>query len=196
MADTPKLTSKAIEKLGLPAGVAGVLNAIHAEVADSYRDAFIEMIQVMKQQASALDRIQTTLNVLVSQFAPQFGGQKLPVAFSVAADGNSADVAKAIVVSDPIATGYTLSQSDLANALTIGAADVSVLVRAFKLKEDGQCAVVVRHGKGTSNEMVNYHARAVTKFMELVKNPPRSLGRDQTRALERARRQLEGRLTK
>lgn len=187
--DAREIASKAIEKLGLPKEVSEVLAAIQAEIADAYRQGFVEMVQAMKQQASALDRIQTTLNVLVQHLAPSLQGkEKLPVAFAVVKEGERADLAKAVVVADPIGAGYTLSQSDLAKAVGISQADASILVRAFDFKADGECAVVVRKGK--SREIVNYHPRAVRRFLELVANPPKDLTQEQVTAIERVRRKL------
>jgi hypothetical protein len=188
--DVPELASKAIEKLGLSKEVTEKLGEIQSEIADAYRAAFVEMVQAMKQQASALDRIQTTLNILV-QHLPIFVGpnRPLPTAFAVAAEGERADLAKAVVAADPIGAGYTLSQTDLARALGLAQADVSILVRAFGLPDDGQCAVVVR--KGSGREIVNYHPRAVRRFQELVAHPGKSLPkRDQQKALERVRSRL------
>jgi len=38
----------------------------------------------------------------------------MPVAFQVAKEGERPDLATAVVVADPIATGYYLSQADIA----------------------------------------------------------------------------------
>lgn len=68
--------------------------------------------------------------------------------------GEQADLPSAVVVADPIAAGYALTQTNLAEALNLSIADVSELVRAFKLKQD-DCAVTVR--KGQRSDTANYH---------------------------------------
>jgi len=187
MADARDLGAAGLKELGFPQEITEVLQEIQNEVADAYREGFIEMVGAMKQQASALNRIQATLNILIEHVAPQLEG-KVPVAIGVAESDASADVAKAVVVADPIGSGYVLSQSALAQAIGVPATDVSILVRAFKLKDDGQCAVVVR--KGLKSEMVNYHPRAVKRFLEGVANPPRNLSSPQESAIRRVRKRL------
>lgn len=167
--------------------VSAALKEVQAEISGAYRDAFIEIVSTLREQASALNRIQATLEVLVKAVKPELSEQ-LPPAIRVAAPGEAPDVASAVVVADPIGTGYSLSQEQLARALGITQADVSILVRAFKLSEDANCAVVVR--KGASREMVNYHARSIQRIRELIAEPPGSLTRPQRQSLERARRRI------
>ena len=163
------------------------LSAVQAEISDAYRDAFIEVASALREQASALNRIQATLQLLVSAVKPELAAQ-IPPAIRIAAEGEDPDLASALVVADPIATGYTLGQVHLAQALGINQADVSILVRAFKLKDEPDCAVVVR--KGAKQTMVNYHRRAIKRFRELVAKPPAGLTKQQSGALERARKRI------
>ncbi|MBK6461916.1 MAG: hypothetical protein IPF92_13005 [Myxococcales bacterium] len=182
--------AKALEELRLSPPVANALRAVQAEIADAYRDRFIEMTEALRQQASALNRIQETLRVLVAHVAPSLTGQ-LPAAVRVAGPGEEPDLASMLVVADPIGAGYTLSQVDLAKALGLpNASDVSVLVRAFKLDEEGEAAVVVRRGK--RNKIVNYHPRAVEKLRTLILSPPSGLDADQRATIQRVRRKLPG----
>jgi hypothetical protein len=83
-----------------------------------------------------------------------------------------------------------MSQAQLAKALGLPQADVSILVRAFKLNEDENCAVVVRRGSGA--EISNYHARAIDRFREFVAAPPANLDANQRSALERVKKRLGG----
>jgi hypothetical protein len=92
------------------------------------------------------------------------------------------------VVADPIATGYTMTQADLASALGLTAPDVSVFVRAFQFHKDGESAVVVR--KGSKLPTVNYHPRAIERFRALVASPPADLSDEQKKILLRVRRRL------
>jgi hypothetical protein len=187
MGKVVEAASKDIEDLGLSEPVQAALASIQKELADAYRDRFIEMAEALRRQASALDRIQGTLSILVKHVAPQLEGE-VPVALRIAGDGELPDLASTIVVADPIGMGYTLSQSDLAKALDIGQADVSILVRAFKLVDDGECAVVVR--KGTNQKIVNFHPRSVKRFAELVVASHDGLDKNQRSALARVRKRL------
>jgi hypothetical protein len=188
-AETKSVADKSIEKLGLDEATNAALREIRRDVEDAYRDALIELTEAVKRQASALDRIQTTLSLLLERVAPEITvDQKLPIAFSLAAGADSPDVAKALVIADPIAAGYTLNQSDVARLLALSQADVSALVRAFNLAEEDECAVVVRQGK--SRKIVNYHPRALGRLRDLILNPSMPLSGNALSALERSRRKL------
>jgi hypothetical protein len=113
----------------------------------------------------------------------------LPIAIQAAGKRDEADLAQALVLSDPIGAGYTLSQAELAEALGLQAPEVSILARAFKLADDGECAVVVRRGKKGA-VMVNYHPRAFQRFREQVSTPPKGLSEKELQVLERVRRKL------
>lgn len=194
--------AKPINDLGLSPPVAKVLRSIQAEVAEAYRERFIEMTETLRQQASTLARIQETLHILVQALQPQLaaslGDQKVPVAMRVASDGEIPDLASAVVVADPIGAGYMLSQTDLAKALGLphtGASvtDVGILLKAFKLQDDDDCAVTVR--PGTRNKIINYHPRAVDRLRELIAEPPPGLTAAQRSSLDRVRRRLPGAAT-
>lgn len=189
----PKVAStaaKSIDALQLSPQVSKALTRIQAEIGDVYRERFIEMTEVLRQQASALARIQETLHILVEAVAPKLVGQ-IPAAVRIAADGETPDLASTLVVADPIGAGYTLSQADITKALGLAnAADVSVLMRAFKLVDREDCAVTVR--KGNRSKMVNYHPRAVEALRQCIASPPEnvSLTADQVAALKRVRKKV------
>jgi len=184
--DPEDLGAAGAKRLGLSPEVVKKLTEIQAEVSGAYRDTLIEMVQAVNRQASALERIQRTLEILIEHTAPKLKGQA-PAAFRVAADGEQPDIASALVLADPIAAGYTMTQADLARAIGISEPDTSILARAFKLEDDPDCAVVVRGGK---QRTVNYHPRAARRFRELVAKPPRNLSQRQERTAERVRRKL------
>jgi hypothetical protein len=184
------LGGRAIAELGLPPAVEAALRDVIGGLGADYREAFVTMVQAINRQAAALERIQTTLNVLVSKVAPELSDQALP-ALGVAPEGTRPDLASAIIVSDPIATGYVLSQEALARALGIKQTDLSILERAFKLRDDGKCAIVVRRGvrRGKPQDTVNFHPRAIERFRELVATAqPSTLDGNQRSALERIRK--------
>jgi hypothetical protein len=187
MADVRDLSSRSIDQLGLSPGVAQALRDVQGEIAEAYRENFIVMVQTLQQQTAALERIQSTLQILVQHLAPELSG-RVPAAFSVAAADERPDLAKALVVADPISAGFTLSQAGLAEALGLKPTDVSILVKAFGLANDSKCAVVVRKGK--TREIVNYHPQAIQRFRNLVKKPPGALSDNARSALRRVRAQL------
>ncbi len=178
------ISSKAIDQLPVQAEVKDALKDIQAEVADAYREGFVEMVQAIRQQASVLERIQTTLAIMVKHLDPKLEGQ-LPAAVRVAADGESPDLASAMVIADPVGAGFTMSQADIAKALGINQADASILLRAFKLNKDVECAVVVRPGGDQKREVVNYHRRTLDRFRDLAAKPPSGLDPSQRGALKR-----------
>lgn len=81
------------------------------------------MVEAMNRQASAIDRIQTTLELLVRNTRPDLAGQ-IPPVIGIAQAGEEPDLATAVVVADPIAKGYTMSQASLARAVGISQTDV------------------------------------------------------------------------
>lgn len=180
------LASGAIAGLGLKPEINAALQSIHAELTAGYQKHFIKMVEAITRQASALERLQITLNLLVERLDPDIKNL-IPAVLRVAQDHETPDITSRVVVADPIATGYTMTQADLASALGLTQPDVSVFVRAFGLVEDGECAVVVRKGKLPT---VNYHPRAVDRFRELVTSPPATLTDKQKEILSRVRRRL------
>jgi hypothetical protein len=181
------LATRAIEQLDLDENARAALRAIQADLAEQYQQTFLKMLETQRMQASALERLQTTLQLLIERIAPEIK-DRIPIAIRIADNNDQADIASTVVVADPIATGYTMTQANIAEALGIGQADVSILVRAFKLTEDGDCAVTVR--KGPKSSIVNYHSRAIARFRELVASAPEKLTADQKKALDRVRRRL------
>lgn len=182
------LAGAAMNNLPLSPGVKKVLSEIQAELVTSYRDSFLEMVEVIRKQASQLARIQETLQIVVKHIDPKLA-ESTPAAMQIASPGSSPDLATTVVVSDPIGTGYFLSQADIAKALGISSARVSVLVRALGVAEDGDCAVQVRKGKG--RELVNYHPRAIERMRHLIKTTaPETLEEKPRSALRRAKLEL------
>jgi hypothetical protein len=186
---TLSLAASAIERLDLGEEAKQALHAILAELAGQYQQSFVLMLETQRKQASALERLQTTLQLLVEKIAPELK-ERIPVPIRLAEDGEHADLASALVVTDPIAAGYVMSQAQLAQALALSQADVSVLVRAFKLDGEEDCAVVLRKGANGSR-FVNYHPRAIERFRELVERPPTGLDTNQKSALARVRKRTK-----
>jgi hypothetical protein len=188
MTQPVELGKMAVENLELPDEVTRELKTIQAASAESFRESFLAMVEVINRQAAALVRIQTTLELLVRHFKIT-EGEGAPTAFRVAGSDEEVDLATALVVPDPIGAGYTLSQAALAKAMGIGQPDVSILVEAFKLKNEAEYAVTVRSG---AHNMINYHPRVVGRFLELIKTPPSGLNPNQRAALKRVQRRLLG----
>jgi hypothetical protein len=187
--DAPiSLAATAIERLNVGEEAKQALRAILTELAAQYQQSFILMLETQRKQASALDRLQTTLQLLIEKIAPEIK-DRIPVPIRLASEGERADLTSAVILADPMAAGFTMSQAQLAKALGLSQADVSVLVRAFKLNEEEDCAVVVRRGR-TNTEISNYHARAIDRFREIVAAPPAKLDSNQRSALERVRKGL------
>lgn len=188
MGDAQPTALRAIRDLGLPAETEQILVQIYEEVDRSYRDRFVDLTTAIREQSAQLNRIQETLRVLVEAIRPELA-KTAPVAFSVAPADRAPDVATIKVdILDPIAANYTLSQRDVADALGLDQPEVSVLARAFNLRDDADCAMVVRKGKRTT--VVNYHPRAVERFRELLRKPPSGLTDEATATLRRVRRKL------
>lgn len=191
MSSRPKsLATESRRALNLDPRVEAALRDVEDELRSQYAEALVDLSRTVNEQASALNRIQRTLEILVEALRPNLAKdlRDIPPAISVAGDGERPDIASAIVVADPVGAGYVLTQQTLADALGVNQPDVSVLVKAFGLVEDGECAVVVRKGK--QRDIVNYHPRAVQRFRERVANPPSGLNKVQLAALERVRRKL------
>lgn len=189
-ADDPiSIASSAIERLNLSREVKDVLRTIQLDLNTAYQRSFVTMIETMQRQASALERLQTTLQLLIERVAPEIK-DRVPLPVNIVASREDADVSAPLVVTvaDPIGAGYTMTQANLAEALGLSQADVSVLARAFHLTEDGDCAIVVRKGK--TNDTVNYHPRAIERFRQYVAAPPPGLKDDQKTALRRVTRSL------
>lgn len=183
------LGSGAIAGLDVSPEVKAGLHAIQAELTAAYQKNFVEMIETLRRQASALDRLQTTLNLLVQAVHPTLKGVSVGVV--AAAPGTDADL-PSVVLADPIAAGYVFTQGNLAEALGISAGDVSELVRLFKLDQD-DVAMTVRHGK--QRNTVNYHQRAIEKLRGYIEAARRSMPRDLSKNQVSALRRVFGQLT-
>jgi hypothetical protein len=182
MARPRTLVQAALARTDLPEPVQTEIEGIRSELDAAYRERFIEMTQALARQASALDRILRTLEMLVEHSAPELKG-KLP-GLRLAEPGENADVAT--ITADPIAAGYSLSQQALADALNCSQSDVSVLLSEHPLKDDPRYAVVVRRGK--TREIINYHARAIDALGRIIDKPPASLGERGMKAIQRIRK--------
>lgn len=190
MAEVRSFGSKGLDELDLDDDVKEQLRNIQDTVEEAYRDGFFELTQAVKQQASAINRIQQTLNLVLEHVVPEIASKaKIPVAVALAGSSDDADVAKALVVADPIGAGYSMSQADLAKALKLGPADISALIRIFKLADDEDVAVQVRKGK--KRPLINYHPRAADEILRLIRTPPRGLSDNDKKAIERCRRKLK-----
>jgi hypothetical protein len=185
--DVDNIAAHAVDRLELSPEAKQEIKGIQAELLEGYQESFVEMVNSIARQASALERLQNTLNLLIEHIAPELA-TRVPVALRVAGPEEVPDLASAVVLADPIAAGYTLTQTRIAEALGISSSDVSILVRAFAMNNDGECAVTVR--KGQKVDVVNYHPRAIARFREHVANPPARLSKEQKHALERVRRLL------
>lgn len=182
--DVIDLSRDGMRRLGLDDTQIAVLQSIRQEIGDEYRERFAEQTDLLRRQTAAIERLQNTVGVLIEHLWPERKGE-VPTAFKVAGPAEEVDLAT--VTADPIAAGFTLSQTDLARALGITQADVSILVRAFELPDDPACAMIVRRGK---SDLVNYHRDAIERFTALVLDPPQSLKADAKKALERVRRRI------
>lgn len=184
-----RLLDRSIDELDLDEETKVALLRLSMEWELANAERMAEMASAINRQAAAVERLQASLQTLIELLRPELRVEhsgRLPVAFRVADGEASPDVATAQLVADPIALGFTLSQADLARALGLQPATVSVLVRAFRLDEDPDCAVVLRQGKGA--KIVNYNPVAVKRFRQRLQQADAdTLPRDARAALRRAR---------
>jgi hypothetical protein len=152
------------------------------------------MVRAVQEQASALNRIQNTLNLLLGHLAPTIADQA-PPAIRIAGAGEAVDLASAVVVADPIGQGFTLSLTSLAKALGVSPGDLGVIAKALKLNNRPNFSVVVRSGSGPRNSITNYHARAIDEFRRvIIETQISSLSGNERSALRRLKSQLDGKL--
>lgn len=182
MAKPRSLVAAALAKTSMPAEVQDEIAAIRAELDAQYRDRFIEMTGAIAKQASALDRILATLEMLVEHASPELKG-RVP-GLRLAEPGGKADLAT--VAADPIGAGYSLSQQAIADALQCSPSDVSVLLGEHPIKDQPELAVVVRRGK--QREIVNYHQRAVEYLVRIIDKPPAGASSKMRKAIDRIKR--------
>jgi hypothetical protein len=184
------IASQRAKQLKLSAPVQAALNGIQAELAEAYRESFTEMVHAIQEQASALNRIQNTLNLLFQRLAPDFADQAPPVVRVAKAD-EKADLASAVVVADPIGQGFTLSLANLAKAIGVSPTDLGTLVKALKLNNRPGFSVVVRSGPHSA--IANYHVRAIEEFRRIIRETSASTLTDKNErsALERLKKRLQ-----
>jgi hypothetical protein len=182
MAKPRTLVGAALAKTGLSQEVRDEIEGIRAELDAQYRDRFIEMTQAILQQASALNRIQRTLELLLEHSAPELKG-RVP-GLRIAGPGEDVDVAT--IAADPIGAGYSLGQQAIADALHCSQSDISVLLNERPLKDKPELAVVVR--RGPQREIINYHPRAVDTLLKLIERPPADATPRMVKAIERIRK--------
>lgn len=184
-----ELSTRRSKALGLSPEVQAALVDIQADLAEAYRESFTEMVRAIQEQASALNRIQNTLSLLITNLAPTIADQ-MPPMLRVAGTNESPDVASAVIVADPIAQGFTLSLASLAKAIGVSAGDLGVLVKALKLNQNPGFSVVVREGKHST--ITNYHARAIEAFRNAIAEADASalLEKNERSALKRAKQCL------
>lgn len=197
MTDVSEIADRGIEALKIDEATARELKRINALLNQHYRDRFLEMASTMRIQAAQLERIQTTLAILVEHVAPSLR-TSVPVAFAASGDAEP-DIATTFVVADPIGAGFTLSQAQVGQALNLTSSVTSVVVRALGLSTDPNHAVTVR--SRPDRDIVNYHRSAVARLRELIENAPLEptgkLARGITKAMytsavKAAKRSIEG----
>lgn len=186
MARPKTLVGAALAKTAVPLEVREEIEGIRRDLDAQHREQFIKMTDAISRQASALDRIQRTLELLLEHSAPDLKG-RIP-GLLVAPDGVDADLATlpAKVAADPIGAGYSLSQQGIADALNCSSADISILLKWHPLKRKPELAVVVRRGK--TQEVVNYHRRAVDELLRVIEKPPSTASREMLGAIDRIQR--------
>lgn len=190
MTDRPvEITAASIAKLDLPDDVKRILAEIAERNADANRAVLLSVTQQLQTVTLRLDRIQSSLAILLEALTPTLktSAKNLPVAFSFAEKGDAPDLARAIVVADPIAQGFTLTQRDVGEALGLDQPTTSVLVRALGLAEEPRFAVTVRRGKKT---VVNYHRDAIEGLRRRIADPPSKLPPNAVDVVKRAQRKL------
>lgn len=163
-----------------------ILTRIAAEVNAAYRENFEAMLKSLQDLAEGQKRLQATLGVLVKAIEPKLE-KDLPVAVAIAMPEQAPDVASALVLANPAAAGFTLTQGQLAAATGLAQAEVSVLTRAFRLDEDQLFAVKVPRGK---QPVVWYRPEAAARLKELIHAPPVPLSDVAQASVLRARKKL------
>ncbi len=163
-----------------------ILAQIAAEVNAAYRENFESMLHSLQDIAEGQKRLLSTLGVLISAIEPKLG-VNLPVAVSIAMPGERPDIASTIVLADPLAAGYALTQGQLAKEVGLSQADVSILARAFRLDADTAYAVRIPQGKRTT---VWYRPLAGARLKELIAAPPELLSPRAEAIVKRCRAKL------
>lgn len=180
MADDP------LRELRVSDEVRDILAKIASETSDAYRESFQAMLQSLQDIAEGQKRLLTTLSVLVKAIEPRLG-KELPQAIAIAMPGEQPDLATALVITNPEAAGYVLSQGDLAKRVGLSQPDASILVRAFRLDEDPHYAFKTSLGK---KMVVKYREVAGARLRELIQAPPQPLTDVAQNCLRRVRKKL------
>ena len=185
MAKPRTLQAAALAKTSISPRVQEEIEGARVVIEAAYRDYVVTLHQTLKLQAAALDRIQKTLSLLVEHAAPELRG-RVP-GLTLAEPGTREDLATVGVgFVDPIAQGYAWGQKELAQALRCTPTDVSSLLKAFPLKQDPKCAVIVR--RGGQRDIVNYHPRAVERLAAILEASPPGLSAATEATLRRIRK--------
>ncbi len=163
-----------------------ILAQIAAEVNAAYRENFESMLHSLQDIAEGQKRLLSTLGVLISAIEPKLG-VNLAAAVSIAMPGERPDIASTIVLADPLAAGYALTQGELASQVGLSQADVSILARAFRLDADIAYAIKIPQGKRT---IVMYRAIAGPRLRELIAAPPELLSPKVEAVVRRSRAKL------
>lgn len=169
-----------------------ILAAIAVEVNAAYRDNFERMLQSLQDIAEGQKRLLSTLAVLIKAIEPKLE-KDLSAAVAIAMPGERPDIATTLVLADPSAAGYTLTQGDLAKSVGLTHAEVSILTRAFRLDEDSAYALKIPHGK---KNVVKFRATSAARLVELISAPPMPLSDRAARAVKTARAKLGAVATK
>lgn len=164
-----------------------ILVKIAAEVNAAYRENFEAMLASLQDIAEGQKRLLTTLGILIKAIEPKLGTE-LTEAVSIAMPGSRPDIASAVVLADPGAAGYTLTQGELARQVGLSQADVSILTRAFRLDVDSAYAVRIPQGKKT---VVKYRPVTGPRLKELIAAPPEPLSDVAQQCVKRARTALK-----
>ncbi|MCU0697721.1 MAG: hypothetical protein MUC96_14440 [Myxococcaceae bacterium] len=163
-----------------------ILSKIAAEVNAAYRENFEAMLASLQDIAEGQKRLLTTLGILVKAIEPKLA-HDVAAAVSIAMPGSRPDIASAMVLADPGAAGYTLSQGELAKQVGLTQADVSILTRAFGLDVDSAYSVRIPQGKKT---VVKYRSITGARLRELIAAPPAPLTDIAQGSIKRARATL------
>ena len=141
------IVAKTIKDLELSPDVALVLRDIEAQIAEAYRDRFLDMTEMLRQQMSMAARTQETLNILVEFLAPQLAGS-VPTAGEDRYRRVAARPRFRSSCRGPDRRGlHPDAGRPFFRALGVSSADISILVRGFDVNGKEECAVTVRTGR-------------------------------------------------
>lgn len=168
-----------------------ILAALAVEVNAAYRENFERMLQSLQDISEGQKRLLSTLAVLIKAIEPKLE-KDLSAAVAIAMPGERPDIATTLVLADPSAAGYTLTQGELAKNVGLTQAEVSILTRAFGLDEDSAYAVKIPQGK---KNVVKFRATAAARLVELISAPPMPLSDRAASAVKTSRTKLANKTT-